>query len=299
MFILNPNRAMKFIKFILIVIAIVNLIKIDFSVEASDYIIGEEDILQISVWKNPELSAEVIVRPDGKISLPLVDDIQAKGLTPLQLRDVITEKLKDFIEVPDITIIVKGINSFKVYVFMNGSGFQQSRPSAMGGAGPQSGPQSGAFTLRRETTLLQFLAQIGGTNNIDLEKSYILRDNKNIDINLVDLIEKNDLSKNIYLLPNDTIFFHDNYDERITVAGEVKNPITINYRKGMTVLDVIIEAGGFTEDAIKNSTKVIRKKGDKTEEIKAKMKDIIEYGEIDKNILINPGDIVIVPKWFF
>ena len=178
MFILTSSQTMKLI---LILIAIVNLIKVDFIVEASDYIIGEEDILQVSVWKNPELSTEVVVRPDGKISLPLLDDIQAKGLTPLQLRDVITEKLKDFIEVPDVTIIVKGINSFKVYVLVDGDR-TQSRNSTL------NGPQSGAWTLKRETTLLQFLAQIGGTNNIDLERSYILRDNKNIDINLVDLV---------------------------------------------------------------------------------------------------------------
>ena len=73
------------------------------------------------------------------------------------------------------------------------------------------------------------------------------------DINLVDLIEKNDLSMNIDLLPNDTIFIHDNYGGRITVVGEVKNPKTINYRKGMTILDVILDAGGFTDFASQNA----------------------------------------------
>ena len=282
---------MKRFTLITLLFLVVNLILNIISATASDYIIGEEDLLQIIVWKNPELSTEVVVRPDGKISLPLLDDIQAKGLTPLQLRDVIAEKLKDFIEVPDVTVIVRGINSFKIYVLVNG-------------VGPQSGaitlgPQSGAITLRRETNLLQFLAQIGGVNNIDLEKSYILRDNKKVDVNLVDLIEKNDLSLNVNLLPNDTVFINDNYDGRITVVGQVKEPKTINYRKGMRVLDVILAAGGFTEFASPNSTKIIRKKGDKSEEIRIKMKDVIEDGEVEKNILINSGDIVIVPKSFF
>jgi len=273
---------MKRFTLITLLFLVVNLILNIISATASDYIIGEEDLLQIIVWKNPELSTEVVVRPDGKISLPLLDDIQAKGLTPLQLRDVIAEKLKDFIEVPDVTVIVRGINSFKIYVLVNGVG-----------------PQSGAITLRRETNLLQFLAQIGGVNNIDLEKSYILRDNKKVDVNLVDLIEKNDLSLNINLLPNDTVFINDNYDGRITVVGQVKEPKTINYRKGMRVLDVILAAGGFTEFASPNSTKIIRKKDDKSEEIRIKMKDVIEDGEVEKNILINSGDIVIVPKSFF
>ena len=186
MFVLNNSvYNMKRFPLITLLFLGVNLILNIISATASDYIIGEEDLLQIIVWKNPELSTEVVVRPDGKISLPLLDDIQAKGLTPLQLRDVIAGKLKDFIEVPDVTVIVRGINSFKIYVLVNG-------------VGPQSGaitlgPQSGAITLRRETNLLQFLAQIGGVNNIDLEKSYILRDNKKVDVNLIDLIEENDL----------------------------------------------------------------------------------------------------------
>lgn len=283
----------KTIKFILIFVAIVNLIKVDFTVEASDYIIGVEDVLQVSVWKNPELSIEVVVRPDGKISIPLLDDIQAKGLTPLQLRDVITEKLKEFIDTPDVTIIVKGINTFKVYVLVYGD-WSESRNSS--GDSSLNGPRSGAWTLKRETELLQFLAEIGGINNIDLKRSYLLRDNKNIDINLVDLIEKNDLSKNIYLLPNDMIILYDNYDERITVAGEVKIPRRINYRKGMTVLDAIIEAGDFTDDASENSTIVIRKKGEKSEEINVKMHDVMRSGRIDKNKLLEPGDIIIVPE---
>lgn len=283
---------MKRFTLISIVLLVVNLMLNIISATASDYVIGEEDILQVIVWKNPELSTDVVVRPDGKISLPLLDDIQAKGLTPLQLRDVITEKLKDFIEVPDVTVIVKGINSFKIYILVNGVSSQSGVITYAGG------PQSGAITLRRETNLLQFLAQIGGVNNIDLEKSYILRDNKRVDLNLVDLIDNNDLSKNINLLPNDTLFINDNYDNRITVVGQVRGPRTINFSKGMRVLDVILAAGGFTECASQNSTKIIRKKGDKNEEIRIKMKDVIEDGEVKENIMINPGDIVIAPKSF-
>jgi len=81
-----------------------------------DYIIGPEDILEISVWRNPDLSREVMVRPDGKISLPLIGDVKAVGRTTAELRDDITEKLKSYKENPTVAIVVKAVNSYYFYV---------------------------------------------------------------------------------------------------------------------------------------------------------------------------------------
>lgn len=81
-----------------------------------DYIIGPEDILEISVWRNPDLSREVMVRPDGKISLPLIGDVKAVGRTTAELRDDITEKLKAYKENPTVAIVVKAVNSYYFYV---------------------------------------------------------------------------------------------------------------------------------------------------------------------------------------
>src|SRR5215510_5224947 len=83
---------------------------------ASAYQIGPEDVLEISVWKNPELSRTVPVRPDGKVSLPLVNDIQASGLTPVDLRDQVTAKLSDYIPAPEVSVIVREVHSRKVTV---------------------------------------------------------------------------------------------------------------------------------------------------------------------------------------
>src|ERR1700760_5012009 len=82
----------------------------------SDYIIGADDTLHISVWKEPDLSETLPVRPDGKISMPLLNDITAAGLTPLQLRDSITEKLKKFIADPRVTVVVTAMNSRRIFV---------------------------------------------------------------------------------------------------------------------------------------------------------------------------------------
>jgi len=83
---------------------------------AAPFQIGPEDILDISVWKNPELSRTVPVRPDGKVSLPLVNDIQAAGLTPATLREQVTERLAEFIPAPEVSVMVREVHSRKVAV---------------------------------------------------------------------------------------------------------------------------------------------------------------------------------------
>jgi polysaccharide export outer membrane protein len=87
--------------------------------EPASYRIGVEDILDIAVWNYADLSKTVPVRPDGKISLPLVNDIVAAGLTPMELRDVLTEKLRVFIQKPDVSVVVREIRSLKVSVIGN------------------------------------------------------------------------------------------------------------------------------------------------------------------------------------
>lgn len=111
--------------------------------ERTPYVIGVTDVLQITVWKNPELGAQVVVRPDGKISVPLVDDVQAEGLTPLELKEVITEGLSEYISAPDVTVVVMQMNSNTVAI--------------VGGVRtPQMLP------LQREMRVLEAIAKAGG-----------------------------------------------------------------------------------------------------------------------------------------
>ena len=85
------------------------------------YVIGPADSLLISTWKNPELTQGVVVRPDGKISFPLLDDVQAAGLTPLELKEVLTESLREYVADPDVTVVVTGIQSKQAFVTGNGA----------------------------------------------------------------------------------------------------------------------------------------------------------------------------------
>jgi polysaccharide export outer membrane protein len=84
--------------------------------DRADYVIGPADVLRIQVWKNPELSVDVPVRPDGKISVPLANDVQAAGLTANELKDVLTQSLAEFVAAPDVTVMVREIRSKNVHV---------------------------------------------------------------------------------------------------------------------------------------------------------------------------------------
>jgi polysaccharide export outer membrane protein len=132
----------------------------DVATDSDQYTIGPEDVLHIYVWKEEQLTKTVPVRMDGKISLPLVDDIQASDLTPLQLKEVIIKKLKGFIDNPTVSVTVMEANSFKVYV----SGEVK---------------QPGAHRLRSETTLLQLMTMVGGfTDWADRKNILIIRKEK-------------------------------------------------------------------------------------------------------------------------
>lgn len=107
------------------------------------YLIGVTDVLLINVWKNPELSVEVPVRPDGMISVPLIDDVQAEGLTPQELKEVIARELEEFVTAPDVTIVVRQMNSR--YVSVVGEVTRDQR-----------------ILLTREMRVLEAIVEVGG-----------------------------------------------------------------------------------------------------------------------------------------
>lgn len=162
------------------------------------YLIGAGDMLDVFVWRNPELSRRVPVRPDGKISTPLVEDIQAVGKSPTQLARDVEVVLAEYIRSPKVNIIVTS--------------------------------------------------------------------------------------------------FVGTFSRQIRVVGQAANPQAIPYRDEMTVLDVIIEVGGLAEFASGNRAKIIRKINGEQVEIKVRLKDLINKGKIEENILMMPGDVLIIPE---
>jgi polysaccharide export outer membrane protein len=157
---------------------------------SSDYVIGADDVLRISVWKEPELSEQLPVRPDGKISMPLLNDIPAAGLTPLALKDSITEKLKKYIADPRVTVVVTAMNSRRIFVT---------------GEVTHTGPMN----LLPHMTMLQALSQAGFTQFANVKKIYLLRTENGKQVKLPfdykAVIKGDHPEQNIALKPGDTL----------------------------------------------------------------------------------------------
>ena len=267
------------------------LVAIPALVLADDYVIGDGDTLQISVWGSPQLSASLIVRPDGKITLPAVGDVVASGFTPENLSKILSEKLESVEKKPIVTVTVTGITNNKVYVF--GGGVEQTI---------QGATYSGVYFLPGRTTLLKFLCRLGNLKSADLKRTYIVRNNVRLDVNIYDLFVKGDLSKDILLKAEDIIYMPDNELNKIYVMGAVNAPKYIFYREGIRILDAIIEAGGFTKFAKENDVLLLRKglkNPEQMQSIDVKMKDLMKEGDFSQNINLMPGDFVIVKEGIF
>jgi len=152
--------------------------------------IGADDTLHISVWKEPDLTNTLPVRPDGKISMPLLNDVQAAGLTPMQLADSLTEKLKKYLADPRVTVVITQMNSQRVYVLGEVL-------------------HSGALPLLPNMTVLQALATAGFTQFANTKNIYVLRTvngkQQKMAFNYKQAMRGDAVAQNISLKPGDTI----------------------------------------------------------------------------------------------
>ena len=156
----------------------------------AEYVIGPEDVLHVAVWKEADLTATLPVRPDGKISLPLLNDVQASGLTPQQLAASLTEKLKKYIADPRVTVVVTTINSKRIYL--------------MGEV-----LHSGATPLSPNMTVLQALSSAGLNQFANTKGIYVLRTvngkQQKLPVNYRKLVKGERIEQNYLLQPGDTI----------------------------------------------------------------------------------------------
>jgi len=157
----------------------------------NSFVIGNDDVLAINVWKEPDISRSIPVRSDGKISLPLVGEVQAAGLTPLRLESDIAGRLKNYISEPEVTVIVQQVNSQKFNIL----GLVE-RP--------------GSYVIANSPTVLDAIALAGGFRDFAKKKSvYVLRQGSGgearIPFNYKDVIQGKNMSQNVKLKPGDTI----------------------------------------------------------------------------------------------
>jgi polysaccharide export outer membrane protein len=155
------------------------------------YVLGTDDVLTIVFWRDKDMSAEVVVRPDGRITLPLVNDVQAAGLTPEQLRERVTTEAAKYIEDPSVTVVVKQINSLRVYI----TG-QVAKP--------------GVYPLTSPTTVLQLISLAGGLHEFAKSKEIVITRTEGgtqqlLRFNYRDVLKGKNLKQNIELKPGDTV----------------------------------------------------------------------------------------------
>lgn len=167
-----------------------------------EYQMGVGDRISVQVWKSPELSMEVPVRPDGKISVPLVGDITAQGATATELGAKLTKKFAGYVRNPQVTVMV--------------------------------------------------------------------------------------------LDPVSAEYLH-----RVRVTGAIKQPLSLNFKQGMTVLDLVLDAGGITEFANANQARLYRKFGDAVKVYPIRLDDILNKGSVDTNYQLAPSDIITIPERLF
>lgn len=191
------------------------------TVSAGDYIIGEGDLLSISVWGEKDLSLSVRVRPDGKITIPAIGELTAANMTAKALQSILHEQLENIVKKPVVSVVVTEITNNKVYIF--------------GG-----GVSSRVYSLTQRTTLLQLLCQLGeqqpgatgavassnGAQDADLKNAYVLRNGVKVKQNFHDLFIGGNISEDLAIEAKDVIFIPGYSDKNVYIMGAVTSPRT-------------------------------------------------------------------------
>ena len=243
------------------------------------YVIGIGDILEIQVWDNKDLNQTVFVRPDGKVSLPLVGEIQAGGQTVMQLQELLNQAYSKTVKGASVTVIVKEIKSRPVY-FVGGF----AKP--------------GVEQLTRDMTLLSAISTVGGLlPAADGENGFILRGGKRIPVDFTKLIQKGDVSQNIPLQVGDSVVAP--VADLVYVHGEVKTPGAIKSTSDLTVLRAISQVGGVTPLGARGRVEILRGQGEKKERLVVDVDKMMKSPNENPDVRLKPGDIVFVPQRLF
>jgi len=250
---------------------------------AKEYVIGTADVLAISVLDNKELDTVVSVNPGGKITVPLIGDLQAAGLTVSELTQQLVKNLAEKVKTPQVTVTLREVNSYRIYF--------------LGKVG-----KPGIQTSKSEVTLLQALSMAGGTQEgADLSLAYVARGTERLPVDFVKLLRFGDLSQNITLDPDDTVVIPDTPQNVIYVTGEVKQPGMLPFvrERDWTALKAVLAAGGFTQFAARGRASLIREEAGKRLIIPIDFNDLMRNPEAGKDVPMKPGDILVVPQSLF
>ena len=243
---------------------------------AEDYIVGDGDILKISVYDNPDLTTTARVSGEGIILFPLIGAVKVGGLTTTKVGDRIAALLNEgYVVKPQVTVFVEEFRSKKA-VLMG----QVEKP--------------GLYVLPGQTTFIELLSKAGGLTKDACDKAIIKRKSNSpgkveekIVIDLKKLIENGEMSLDVLILDGDSIFVAK--AGLVYVTGEVQKPSAYKFEENMTVVKAITMAGGFTEKAATGRIRIIRKV-DGNEKV---------FRGVEVSDPVMPDDVIVVPESFF
>jgi len=273
-------------KYIWLIAAVVLFPVLLFAQENEEYRISANDLLQISVYEEPDLAKTVRVDAKGEISYPLLGNIKVSGLTSKELESKITDLLiEDYLVNPQVSVFIK----------------EYARISILGQVN-----KPGSYELKSGITVMDAIALAGGftakTNAKDIKLIRVKGGRKetiNIDAN--EIVGKENKEKDIPLEPGDLIIVGELSDLSafVVVLGQVRNPGKYSYKEGMTAIEAIALAGGLSDTAAANSTKVIRIKNGKKYNIRVPVSSILNSGHKDRDVVLEVEDTIVVPESFF
>lgn len=263
------------------------------------YRLGSGDVIHVEVWQEPDASGDFKVSPGGTIHHYLVGEIGVADQTLTNVARVIRGALmQGYLRDPRVSVDVVDYQSKKI--FIHG---EVMRP--------------GVYALRGPTDVLKLLLDAGGPTRAAGNECTVLRIQKGAKgqavksstVNLDALLARGDMTQNVQVNAGDVIFVHPrdepggaafNEEERsYFVLGEVKNPGAYRYKAGISAMMAILEAGGFSDFARSNKTKLVRVADGHQEEQIVKMGDVMQKGDRSKDVKLQPGDVLIVPKSLF
>ena len=243
--------------------------------DAQDYILGEGDVLTISVYDHPDLRSNVRISADGMITLPLIGQLSSTGLSVEQLGKKIESLLSDgYIINPHVNIFIEE--------------FRNRKATILGGV---SSP--GLYELKGHTTLLELISKAGGIREKASGEAIIQRDQPGskqkevIVVNLTQLMEQGQESLNLPIVNGDHIYIPNK--KVFYVTGEVKSPAAYDYEEGLIVIQALTKAGGLSDKAAPSRIRIIRATNGK--------EHVLENVKMD--LTIQPNDVIVVPESYF
>jgi polysaccharide export outer membrane protein len=245
-----------------------------------DYTISQDDILEITVYGEPDLSTTVRVAQDGTISYPLLGNIKVVDSTVRELENQLTELLgRDYLVNPQVKVFVTKYANITILGEVKNPGSYQMKENLVL---TQAIALAGGFTSTAKTDSVKIIRVIDGKKEA-------------VDVNFEQILEK--ALPDVTLKGNDTILVIS-YGQ-FSIMGQVVKPGVYNLKKGLTVVEAISLAGGFTPTAAQNAVKVNRKEKGKEVTIRVPVADIINSGDRNRDILVKENDTIVVPESFF